>query len=82
VFAAAVLGLLGLLSSVGSVEGVKDSGLGIINMWWVGGICWVVGTVIFFYVEIKIEIERRKRRDSIQGGVPEGDVISIGVAGV
>jgi hypothetical protein len=73
----AVLGFgaaaLGLLSSVGSVEGVSNSGLRLINMWWIGFICWIVRTVIFSHVELKIEIERR-RRMHVQEDEPEGGV--------
>ena len=59
---------IGLLSSVGSADRVKEGALGVISGWYVGGVCWAVGTSIFVYEEWKIERIRKKeiRRGAVR----------------
>jgi peptidoglycan biosynthesis protein MviN/MurJ (putative lipid II flippase) len=63
------VGLLGLLSSIGSEDSMKEGLLGGIKQWWVGLICWIVGTLCFSYLEVRGVMQRRKiRREREQEG--------------
>ena len=70
------VGLLGLLSSIGSEDSMKEGLLGGIMQWWVGLICWVAGTLCFSYLEVRGVMQRRKIRREWDG---EGGGVALAV---
>jgi ABC-type amino acid transport system permease subunit len=47
--------LLGLLSSIGSLDRVNNTILGSISPWWVGGIAWMVGVIVWVLMESRYQ---------------------------
>ena len=45
--AAAILGLVGFLSSLGSIKSTRDGPLGKLSPWWIGLICWLLGSILW-----------------------------------
>ena len=53
--ASAILGLIGFLSGLGSIDSTRNGPLGRLSPWWIGLICWLLGSILWVCGELLVD---------------------------